>query len=262
MKKLTTLCGVLVSTALLLCGCASAGSPSPSTDNLEFNYSRLEKMEHPRLFMTEKDLSQLVKNIGKDKELADLHTVAIGQADESLNAEPPVYQLDESAKRLLSESRKALTQILSLSYAYRTTGEERYASAAEKVINTVCNFPSWNPKHFLDVGEMSLAVSIGYDWLYDYLSAETKALAVAKIDEYAFQTYGNQWFRTATNNWNQVCYAGMSSAAIAFWENYPERGKEIIEDAVKNNAPALIPMYSPDGNYPEVYGYWGYGTSF
>ncbi|MCF0167831.1 MAG: heparinase II/III family protein, partial [Bacteroidales bacterium] len=38
--------------------------------------------------------------------------------------------------------------------------------------------------------------------------------------------------------------------------------KEIIEDAVKNNAPALIPMYSPDGNYPEGYGYWGYGTSF
>ena len=34
----------------------------------------------------------------------------------------------------------------------------------------VCSYPDWNPKHFLDIGEMVTAVAIGYDWCYDYLN--------------------------------------------------------------------------------------------
>ena len=53
-------------------------------------------------------------------------------------------------------------------------------------MNTVCAFKDWNHSHFLDVGEMAMAVSIGYDWLYDELSEETKANARAALNQHAF----------------------------------------------------------------------------
>ena len=38
----------------------------------------------------------------------------------------------------------------------------------------MCEFPDWNPSHFLDTAEMSNAVGVGYDWLYDYLDEPTR----------------------------------------------------------------------------------------
>jgi hypothetical protein len=31
-------------------------------------------------------------------------------------------------------------------------------------------FSDWNPSHFLDVAEMTAALAIGYDWLYEEVS--------------------------------------------------------------------------------------------
>lgn len=38
---------------------------------------------------------------------------------------------------------------------------------------TPISFP-WNPSHFLDVAEMTGGLAIGYDWLYDDLSPESR----------------------------------------------------------------------------------------
>jgi len=35
-------------------------------------------------------------------------------------------------------------------------------------------FPDWFPKHFLDTAEMTAALGVGYDWLFDFLSAEER----------------------------------------------------------------------------------------
>ena len=51
-----------------------------------------------------------------------------------------------------------------LSYAYRTTGELKYAERAEKEMLYMAGYDNWNPEHFLDVAEMTMALSIGYDW--------------------------------------------------------------------------------------------------
>ena len=51
------------------------------------------------------------------------------------------------------------------------TSEKKYLNRAVKEMLAVSAFSDWNPSHFLDVAEMTMAVSIGYDWLYDGLSA-------------------------------------------------------------------------------------------
>ncbi len=70
---------------------------------------------------------------------------------------------------------KALYRIFMLSYAYRTTGELKFAERAEKEMLYMAGYDNWNPEHFLDVAEMTMALSIGYDWLYEVLSPKNRA---------------------------------------------------------------------------------------
>jgi hypothetical protein len=128
----------------------------------------------------------------------------------------------------------------------------------------ISGFSDWNPSHFLDVAEMTMAAAIGYDWLYNDLSAETKAIIkdaiLKKGIEPSLDPKNNSWLR-AEHNWNQVCNAGMTYGAMAIFEDQPELAKQIINRAIES---VDVPMseYKPDGAYPEGYGYWGYGTSF
>ena len=75
---------------------------------------------------------------------------------------------------MLDVSRETLRRVLLLGYAYRMTGDSRYAQRAEQEFLTVSAFSDWNPSHYLDVAEMTTAVAVGYDWLFDRMSNATK----------------------------------------------------------------------------------------
>jgi len=128
----------------------------------------------------------------------------------------------------------------------------------------IAAFSDWNPSHFLDVAEMTMAMAIGYDWLYQDLSNESKQIIreaiVKKGLEPSLDNKYNSWLK-AEHNWNQVCNAGMTYGALAVKEDHPQLAINIINRAIES---IKIPMkdYGPDGIYPEGYGYWGYGTSF
>lgn len=95
---------------------------------------------------------------------------------------PPVERI-LIGRRLLDKSREALKRIFFLSYAWRMTSQEKYYERAVKEMNAVSAFSDWNPSHFLDVAEMTMALSIGYDWLYEKLPDETKVLIRKAITE-------------------------------------------------------------------------------
>ena len=167
-------------------------------------------------------------------------------------------------RRLLDKSREALKRIFYLSYAWRMTSDVKYLERAEEEMLAVSSFTDWNPSHFLDVAEMTMAVSIGYDWLYDGLSEKSRKLLrmlyIEKGLKPSLDSANNSWVK-ATHNWNQVCNAGMTFGALAVYEDDTELATKIIDRAVTS---IKLPMedYLPDGAYPEGYGYWGYGTSF
>nr|WP_262919517.1 heparinase II/III-family protein [Niabella hibiscisoli] len=170
----------------------------------------------------------------------------------------------EEGKRLLAVSREALARLFYLSYSFRMSGDKKYVQRAELELNAICNFESWNPSHFLDVGEMCMAVAIAYDWLYDQLSESTKQKVRTAIVEKAFKPSYNQqqaWFLNAHSNWNSVCNAGLVFGALAILDEEKEASIGIIERSLQSN---LLPLktFAPDGNYPEGPGYWNYGTSF
>ena len=186
----------------------------------------------------------------------------LNESDKLLTVAP--IQRIQIGRRLLDKSREAIRRVFFLAYSYRITGNMKYAERAEKELLAIAGFSDWNPTHFLDVAEMTMAVAIGYDWLYDYLSpasrAAIKEAILKKGLEPSLDSKYNSWLR-AEHNWNQVCNAGMTYGAMAIYEDEPALAKQIINRAIDA---IVLPMkdYAPDGAYPEGFGYWGYGTGF
>jgi hypothetical protein len=202
------------------------------------------------------------KTIASDKAWRSVHLAILGECD-SLENIPPLERI-KIGRRLLDKSRESLRRVFYLSYAWRMTHNEKYLKRAEKELLAVSAFSDWNPTHFLDVAEMTMAVSIGYDWLYADLLPASRAIikeAILKKGlEPSMDPRYNGWLK-ARHNWNQVCNAGIAYGAMAIYEDEPELARTIINRAIET---IVLPMkeYGPDGAYPEGYGYWGYGTSF
>lgn len=229
--------------------------------NKKLDYTRLDGMGHPRLLMTPEDFIAIKGQIGTSVELKGLHDHIVARSESILALPDLEYVL--TGRRLLSVSNQALYRIFYCAYAYWMTGDDRFLVKAERDMNTVCRFPGWNPDHYLDVAEMATAVAIGYDWLYNELQESTRKTVHTALENYVFNTSDKNTdkFIDRTNNWNQVCNCGLVLSALAMYEDFPDRCRAIIERSVEANR-AAVAEYSPDGNYPEGYGYWDYGTSF
>ncbi|NII26939.1 heparinase [Pseudoflavitalea sp. X16] len=241
---------------LLLSGLPAA----PQTDYIGTSDSHLPP--HPRILLLKDEERAIQQTIAADATWGKLHQAILSASDELLPL-PPIERI-QIGRRLLDKSREAIRRIFFLSYAWRLTQQPAYSQRAEKEMLAIAAFSDWNPSHFLDVAEMTLAMAIGYDWLYDQLSpasrAAVKAAILQKGLEPSLNPGNNSWLK-AEHNWNQVCNAGMSYGAMAIYEDQPQLAKQIINRAITS---IVLPMadYAPDGAYPEGYGYWGYGTSF
>lgn len=218
--------------------------------------------DHPRILLLKGEEHSVTKNIANDKTWQKIQEYALIGADSLLRHEP--LQRIIIGKRLLETSREAIFRLFMLSYAYRTTGNNKYASHAEREMLALCNFPDWNPSHFLDVAEMTTAISIGYDWLYDYLPQQSKKIIRDAIINKGLMPSMNPEYNgwlIRHNNWNQVCNTGMTLGALAVWEENKLLSAQIINRSIESIKLPMA-MYGPHGTYPEGYGYWHYGTTY
>ncbi len=220
--------------------------------------------EHPRLLITSNELADLRSAAETNAETAALLTRT--EAAARLALTKPLLTYDKKGKRLLAVSREALRRIGLWSFAYRLSGDRVLADRAEKEMLNLASFKDWNPTHFLDTAEMTAALAVGYDWLFDALSVSNRvairdAILAEGIDPALDpKARWNGWQRTE-NNWNQVCFGGLTLGALAIAEDEPVRAREILARARTNNLAGLEP-YAPDGVYPEGPGYWSYGTTY
>jgi hypothetical protein len=218
--------------------------------------------DHPRILLLKGEEAAIRQTIATDEIWKKLDRFIINECDKII-IEPPVERV-LIGRRLLDKSREALRRIFYLSYAWRMTSDNKYLERAEKEMLAVSSFSDWNPSHFLDVAEMTMAVSIGYDWLYNGLPASTRNAVKTAIIEKGLKPSlipENSGWVKGSNNWNQVCNAGMTYGALAVFEDETTLATGIIQRAIGS---ITLPMgdYEPDGAYPEGYSYWGYGTSF
>ena len=222
------------------------------------DYSKLSA--HPRLILKDGDIEAVRHKIVTDQPLRHIHCVIEDRANGFIYA--PASRRIKTGKRLLGVSRNVLERVCYCSYMYLVTGEDIYARRAEQEMLAAASFTDWNPSHFLDVAEMTTALAIGYDWLYNSLSpASRKIIEDAIIEKGLRAANPKMWWYRTDNNWNQVCNCGMVMGALAVYERVPNEAKTIIERSLASN-PKAQNCYGPDGVYPEGFGYWEYGTWF
>ncbi|MCX7885950.1 MAG: heparinase II/III-family protein [Verrucomicrobiae bacterium] len=246
---------------LLLPACLLVAGASAGDDRLQ---QRIESATpHPRLLWTAAEEATVRAKIRNDSRCAAIWS-AVRQAADAMLKEPPVrYQ--KEGHRLLHRSREALGRITHLGFVARITGDPRYVARAVAEMKAAAAMPDWNPSHYLDTAEMTLALAIGYDWLHAKLSPAERAEMREAIEQKGLAPYlkpgVKYWWQHYSNNWNQVCHGGLVAGALALAGDDPRRSAEVICRAL-NALPHAMKVYDPDGAYPEGPGYWTYGTTY
>jgi hypothetical protein len=225
---------------------------------------------HPRLMLPKERLAELKEVMRRDPFLKKMADEIVAQADTFMKKPPLKYE--KIGPRLLHVSRECLKRVYGLGLAWRLTGDERYAQKTLETVLSVCDFNDWNPSHFLDTAEMSHAVGVGYDWLFEYMDDKMRERVRTRLIELglkpgvkAYDGGGSKgkpaWWVQTEYNWNQVCNAGMIIGALAVAESHPEYARTILPAAIDSMHKA-IDSYNPDGAWPEGPGYWDYATRY
>ena len=236
----------------------------PTVGEVIENFNSMDpKPAHPRLLANKDDFDR-IRNHLEEEPYATWYENVKRQADELLTQPPAEFILQN--RELIVVCRIVKDRILRLGMMWQMTNDAKYAERAWQELEAVSNFPNWNPQHFLDVGEMTFGVSIGYDWLYDYWSSERKEMLKNTILKHGINvTMPFMRTRTgntqSTNNWNGVCIGGVGTGAIVLFEEEPELCAEYISIAIEVMPKAIAEMY-PDGVYPEGLTYWDFGTRY
>jgi hypothetical protein len=248
---------------IVIIGVAVFANLAPAQTNAADPLAHL-RMNHPRLLMTDEQLNAALAAAKIDPMRAELNKRIIATAEFILTA-PPIRQNKED-KTVHEQERYAVYYILTSAMAYRLTGNERFFDRARNDMLTVAAFLDWDPSSDLAEGEMSFAVAIGYDWLYRKLQPEERTIIkkalVEKSLSFAEDSYRRSvgWTKGGGNH-NQVCNAGLVSAALVLADEEPDLARRVIVGAC---ASLRHPMagYDPDGSYAEGPGYWTYGTTY
>jgi hypothetical protein len=215
---------------------------------------------HPRIMLLTGEEENIRKSLEADPYRRNMHEAIIARSNSFISM--PVLERDMGLP-MLNVSREAMRRIFYLSYSFRITGDDSYFRRAESEMLAAAGFRDWNPAHFLDVAEMTMAMSIGYDWLFNELSPESRAIirdAILKKGlEPSFNSKYNA-FLSESHSWNLPCNTAMAFGAIAIYEDFPDLSRKVIERTF-NFLPAALEKYKPDGVYPEGYSYWGSGNS-
>jgi len=244
--------------SLALCFSSVAAPESSST-----------RAPHPRLLIT--DWAEFHSTFDgsattQDPLRAELLNAVIARATRALDEPLVRYEIPDGL-RLLAQSRLAFARITNTALAYRLTEDSRFLNRARDELLAAAALPDWNPRHFLDVGEMATAVALGYDWLHDVLTPEERTAIEDALRRHALsfahEAYveKSRWWTSAKMNWNQVCNAGLLLAALAL-DDLEAETRALVTRGATESISLAFETYRPDGGYHEGAQYWDYGTSY
>ena len=242
---------VLITFLILFSVVVSADAKSLSYNNIA---------PHPRLLMTSGKENQIAKLLeeGSNTYLCTMNELIFTFA-ETLFDKPCVIWPEKGSS--LAQSREAEKRVLYLAYAYRITGDARYAKRAEEEMVHASKCFNWDPEHGLPTAETMTTLAIGYDWLFDYLSQESRDIITDVLINKGLRSAEGRYWYNVEYNWNQVCNSAMIGASLAVYELIPEEARKNIAKSLESIQRGAA-VYGPDGVYPEGYGYWYYGTAY
>ena len=174
-------------------------------------------------------------------------------------------------------------RISTLALAECLENKSRFIPAFEEIVRVLCSERTWvMPAHDrdltnfnrtstdIDLGSSSLGWSLATaDYLLaDKLSPQIRRIINKNLDERIFEPYqamvkgkrNKNWWMTGTNNWNAVCLAGVTGAALAVIDPPDQRAFFIA--AAENYSKNFLEGFTDDGYCSEGLGYWNYGFGY
>ncbi|MCF6358364.1 MAG: hypothetical protein L3J54_11215, partial [Draconibacterium sp.] len=135
----------------------------------------------PRLVLNSTTEKNLKKKLKTDPVIQNVYQAIQLNAAEVQTK--PLLERIKTGRRLLSVSREMLWRMNMLCMVYRVDKDPKVLQRINDEVVAVCNFSDWNPSHFLDVAEMSMAVAIALDWTAGKLPKSTIKLAKTALIE-------------------------------------------------------------------------------
>lgn len=219
-------------------------------------------------------------------ELERLIAEAVKDAARPLPAQPDSLYLEFSRDgnrdhwQSVASSRRSRIGVFTIAECLENKG--RFIAPLEKTIAAICAERTWVlPAHDgrlrnfygktvdIELDSSTLAADLATaDYLLgDRLAPATRQLIRENLERRIFAPYraaanGGRpefpWMRAMSNNWNAVCYDGVTAAALATVDS-PEQRAWFIALVEKNIDSYLRGGFTPDGYCVEGLGYWNYG---
>lgn len=186
-------------------------------------------------------------------------------ADSAVN-QPVMQSAGSDRNKALEAVRKEKSRIEALGMMYLLTEQEIYLEKGMERTQALISAGVPFSDHYLYIGELAYTYAVAYDWLYNGLTQEQRDCIAAAVKEQCIDTCGGfivngTEFAALTTNLNTVCIGGITAAAMAVYEYFPEAAAAVIEGAVRNTEKA-IRAWEPDGIYGEGSMYWDYGMEY
>jgi len=218
---------------------------------------------HPRLILLDSDLDRL-KLVVRDHPLARRIYLDLEKESDRLIT-TPVAEYKLVGPRLRSQTRRVLDRVSTLALMYRLTGRDPYLKRVVAELRAGAAFRDWNPAIFPDTADMAHAFGLGYDWLFNSLTPDERALirdAIAgKAIDPAISIYQreNGWPREHYNA-NMICNAGIGLAALAIAGDAADQAANdrcgAVLRSVFESLPHGLATYGVEGSWPEGMAYW------
>ena len=227
----------------------------------DYNLSALKGV-HPRILAVAEDFERIKALAQTDEQTKNIYDKVISNAGNLLNTEPLVYELRDGV-RLWYVSMDFIDRMLTLSMAYRLTGDARYAERGYEEMDAIAGFDTWHPEHHIDVGGLAVGYAIGYDWLYDYYTPSQRHALERAANRLCFSEYADGLQNRsrdmkggilAENNHNAVMNSGGIMMSAAFYDLDPDTHSYIISSLIRATE-YTVKNLVPDGSWYEGVSY-------
>lgn len=182
-----------------------------------------DAQKHPYLFFTKEKTDQLKARIKTDTSINNNWKGILLVADSQLDKGDAKGKIDY------------------LSLAYLITGERKYGDKVKEVLLKLCSLPTWSNEEMmkrspawnsdLKTAENCWIVAIGYDAVYNILSAGEKKIIVDGVVRMGITPALNDWILSNTrihtlnsmgHNWWSACVGMAGVASIAIMDEHKE----------------------------------------
>lgn len=234
---------------------------------------------HPRLLLSAYDVAVLRARIADGGNAARLYEGLRERAEQMLAAPLPEYTpTDPYAANLEGVGNQLIERMESLGFVHQielVDGDrglaERCAERAWQELEAASHFEHWDTEHFAGVPRMAHAYGMGYDWFYEALGPDRRAVVRRALVELGIKAYqaelssgpfGWHEWTVRKGNWNCTINGDMGVALLAVAEEGDYLCEEVFERLLTNVQNQSLLTFYPDGGTKESPSYWRYKEQY